>query len=189
MSTDTTTPVTSFRRMDQGTQKDWDVIMAESEIVMAQMPERVLALLESLRTITSGFAVDQLVHVTQTATRAQRAGADDELVVASLCHDIGKAISVLNHPAVAADIIGPYVRPEVEWMIRYHQDFQGKHYYGFIGMDPDSRERHRGHPNFELTAVFADEWDQASFDPDYDTLPLAHFEPLVRSVFARPLHW
>ena len=37
---------------------------------------------------------------------------------------------------------------------------------------------------FELAAQFADEWDQTSFDPDYDTLPLAHFEPKVREVFA-----
>jgi hypothetical protein len=28
-------------------------------------------------------------------------------------------------------------------------------------------------------------WDQVSFDPDYDTLSLGAFEPLVRAVFAR----
>jgi predicted HD phosphohydrolase len=172
--------------MDASTKEDWDRILIESELFVSLMPERVLALLRSLEDVTCGFAVDQLIHVTQTATRAERAGADEELVVASLCHDVGKAISVLNHPALAADLLQPYVRPEVEWVIRYHQDFEGKHYYGHIGMDPDAREQHRGHPSFDLAARFADDWDQTSFDPDYDTLSLTHFEPLVRSVFARP---
>ena len=36
----------------------------------------------------------------------------------------------------------------------------------------------------DLAAQFADEWDQTAFDPDYDTLPLEHFEPLVRERFA-----
>ena len=63
------------------------------------MAERVLDMLRSLGDITDGFATDQLTHCLQTATRAERAGADDEVVVASLCHDIGKAISVPDHPA------------------------------------------------------------------------------------------
>jgi hypothetical protein len=55
-----------------------------------------------------------------------------------------------------------------------------------FGMDPNARERHRGHPAFALAQRFADEWDQAAFDPDYDALALEHFEPLVRKVFASP---
>jgi predicted HD phosphohydrolase len=186
MSPTTPAIAESFRRMDASTKEDWDYILAESELVVAKTPERIMALLRALQDLTCGFAVDQLVHVTQTATRAERAGADDEMVVASLCHDVGKAINVLNHPAVAADLLEPYVRPEVEWVVRFHQDFEGRHYYGLIGMDPDAREKHRGHPSFDLAAQFADEWDQTSFDPDYDTLPLEHFEPLVHSIFSSP---
>ena len=37
-----------------------------------------------------------------------------------------------------------------------------------------------------LAAQFADEWDQIAFDPDYDTLPLEHFEPKVRELFGNP---
>ena len=29
-------------------------------------------------------------------------------------------------------------------------------------------------------------YDRCSFDPDYDTLPLATFEPMLRRLFARP---
>jgi predicted HD phosphohydrolase len=173
--------------MDESTAEQWGVIGVETAKNQGRVADRVLAMLESLGDITDGFATDQLTHCLQTATRAERDGADDEVVVASLCHDIGKAVSVPNHPEIAAAILKPYVRPEVHTMIRVHQDFQGRHYYHHFGGDPDAREKHRGEitpEEFELAERFADLWDQTSFDPDYDTLPLEHFEPKVRQVFA-----
>jgi predicted HD phosphohydrolase len=41
-----------------------------------------------------------------------------------------------------------------------------------------------GQPWYALAEQFADEWDQNSFDPDYPTKPLSHFEPMVREVFS-----
>jgi predicted HD phosphohydrolase len=173
--------------MDESTAEQWAVIGVETARNQGRVADRVLGMLESLAEITDGFATDQLTHCLQTATRAERAGADDEVVVASLCHDIGKAVSVPNHPEIAAAILKPYVRPSVYEMIRVHQDFQGAHYYHHFGGDPNARETHRDElspEDFDLAARFADEWDQTSFDPDYDTLPLSHFEPRVRAVFA-----
>jgi predicted HD phosphohydrolase len=181
------TTVSSFRSMDESTLDQWAVIGAETAKNQSRVADRVLGMLESLAEITDGFATDQLTHCLQTATRAERAGADDQVVVASLCHDIGKAVSVPNHPEIAAAILKPYVRPEVHTMIRVHQDFQGRHYYAHFGGDPDAREQYRGEltdEEWKLAEQFADEWDQTSFDPDYDTLPLSHFEPKVREVFA-----
>jgi predicted HD phosphohydrolase len=178
----------TFTRMDQSTAEQWMHIGAESAKNQGRVAERVLGMLRSLDEIVDGFATDQLTHCLQTATRAERDGADPEVVVASLCHDLGKAISVPNHPAIAAEILKPYVRPEVYDMIRVHQDFQGRHYYAHFGGDPDAREQHRATLSpevFTLAERFADEWDQTAFDPDYDTLPLEHFEPLVRQVFAQ----
>lgn len=172
--------------MDVSTEEQWRHIGRETQKNQSRVAEGVLAMLRSLETVVDGFAVDQLTHCLQTATRAERAGADKEVVVAALCHDIGKAISVPNHPAIAAEILKPYVREEVYWMIQVHQDFQGKHYYAHFKLDPNAREKYRGAPHFDLAARFADEWDQTAFDPDYDTLPLEHFEPLVREVFANP---
>jgi predicted HD phosphohydrolase len=122
----------------------------------------------------------------QTATRAEEAGAEREMVVASLCHDIGKAVSVSNHPKIAAEMIRPYVSDDTYHVIAAHQDFQGRHYYGHFDLDPDARGQYRGEPWFELAERFADDWDQTSFDPDYPTRPLEHFEPLVREVFGQP---
>ena len=176
---------TTFTRMDQSTAEQWAVIGKETSEHQNRVADRVLGMLESLAEITDGFAVDQLTHSLQTATLAERAGADEEMIFASLCHDIGKAVSVPNHPEIAAAIIKPYVRPEVHHVIRAHQDFQGRHYYHHFGGDPDARTKYEGEPWFELAAQFADEWDQIAFDPDYDTLQLNHFEPLVRAQTAR----
>jgi predicted HD phosphohydrolase len=183
--TQTTTPGT-FTRMDASTAEQWAVIGQESFANQGRVAERVLGLLRSLADVTDGFAVNQLTHCLQTATLAERNGADDELVVASLCHDIGKAISVPNHPMIAAEILKPYVRDEVYQVIRVHQDFQGRHYYAHFGGDPNARDQYREEPWFALAERFADEWDQRAFDPDYDTLPLEHFEARVRAVFGAP---
>jgi predicted HD phosphohydrolase len=187
---DTTTNATpnreTFARMDESTHEQWDHIARESIDDWANVPDRILGQLRALAGITNGFAVDQLTHVCQTAARAERAGADDEVVVAALCHDMAKAVSEPNHPAVAAALLKPYVRDEVVWMVEVHQDFQGRHYYAFMGKDPEARQQYVGHPAYALAEQFADEWDQASFDPDYDTPPLEHFEPLVREIFSAP---
>ncbi|MCU0269070.1 MAG: HD domain-containing protein [Acidimicrobiales bacterium] len=176
---------TSFTSMDTSTAEQWAVIGAETARNQGRVADRILELLGSLADITDGFSCDQLTHCLQTATLAERAGADEELVFASLCHDVGKAISVPNHPAIAAEMIRPYVRDDVYRAIKHHQDFQGRHYYHHFGADPDARERYRGEPWFAVAEQFADEWDQKAFDPDYDTLPLEHFEPLVRGLTAK----
>src|SRR5438128_4104057 len=182
------TQTQTFTRMDESTAEQWAVIGAESAQNQTRVAERVLMLLRSLSEIVDGFATDQLTHCLQTATLAERAGADDEVVVAALCHDIGKSISVPNHPRIAAEILKPYVRDEVYKMILVHQDFQGRHYYHHFGGDPDAREKHSdtlSADEFELAERFADEWDQIAFDPEGPTEPLEHFEPLVRKVFAQ----
>jgi len=176
----------TFTRMDQSTLEEWAHIGAEHSKAQHEVADNVLAMLRSLKNLVGGFAVDQLTHCLQTATRAERDGSDEELIVASLCHDVGKAVSVPNHPRIAAEILKPYVRDEVYQVITAHQDFQGRHYYHHFGGDPNAREQYRGEGWFALGETFADEYDQNSFDPDYDTLALEHFEPLVRKIFATP---
>ena len=189
MTDRTTTDLDHFTAMEHSTAAHWDRIAHESMLAWSTTPDRILGMLRQLASITNGFGVDQLVHGLQTATRAERAGADAEIVVAALCHDVGKAISEPNHPAIAAALMRPYVRDDVAWMVEVHQDFQGRHYYSYLAKDPDARKRHVGHPAYPLAERFADEWDQAAFDPDYDTLPLEHFEPLVRQVFESPRYF
>ena len=171
--------------MDVSTREQWMAIVGETISAQPRVARQLLDMVRGLSSVTDGFSVDQMVHALQTATRAERDGADEQVVVASLLHDVGKLISVPNHPRIAAEILRPYVRDEVYAMIAYHQDFQGRYYYEYLGMDPNLREQHRDQPWYELAERFADSWDQTSFDPDYDHEPLEHFEPMVHHVFAR----
>jgi len=177
---------TTFTRMDESTAEQWAVIGAETMRNQPRVADEVLAMLERLEDITDGFATNQLVHALQTATLAERAGADEEMIVASLCHDIGKLISVFGHPEIAAAILRPYVRDDVYQAIRAHQDFQGRHYYQHFGGDVNARDQYAGASWYALAEQFADEWDQVAFDPDGPCEPLSHFEPMVRRVFEAP---
>jgi predicted HD phosphohydrolase len=151
----------------------------------AKVADRMLALIRSTEHLEHGHEVTQLEHMLQTATRAERAGAAPDIVVAALFHDIGKAVSNSNHPAVGAEMLRPWVSDEAYWIVKVHQDFQGIHYFGRMGLDPMMRDRHRSHPSFELAERFVDDWDQEAFDPSYPTESLEHFEDLVRDVFGR----
>ncbi|MEP7270103.1 MAG: HD domain-containing protein [Acidobacteriota bacterium] len=176
----------SFTRMDQGRIEDWMAIRQEVAARQARFPETIKAMLLELADQVDGFAVNQLEHALQTATRAVRDGASEELVVAALCHDIGKAVSLNNHPAIAAEILKAYVSQETYEIVRTHQDFQGRHYYALMGKDPEARQRYAQEPWYSLACRFTDEWDQTSFDPAYDTLPLSFFEPMIERVFSKP---
>src|SRR6202453_3504988 len=173
----------TFTRMDESTAEQWQHIIVESIEHQPRVADRVLDMLASLEEITDGFEVDQLVHSLQTATRAEEAGASPEVVVASLGHDIGKTVSVMNHPRVAAEILRPYVSDDTYQMILAHQDFQGRHYYEYIGQNPDARRKIWGRSWSALAEHFATNWDQARLGPDSRTKPLAPFEPMVREVF------
>ena len=177
----------SFTRMDQSTAEDWMVIGGEVAKRQAQMPAMIKTMLQQLESQVDGFSMNQLQHGLQTATRAVRDGASEEMIVAALCHDIGKVISVVNHPAIAAEILKPYVSTDTYEVVRTHQDFQGKHYYAYFGMDTNLRQQHESQPWFELAKKFTDEWDQAAFDPNYETLPLEYFEPMIDRVFSKEL--
>jgi predicted HD phosphohydrolase len=157
------------------------------------VPDRILALLTASDLIVQNMQITQLEHGLETATMAERAGMSADVVVAALCHDMGKVISTPNHASIAAEMLKPYVDPDAYWMVKVHQDFEGIHYLGYMGLDPMVRLQHRDHPAYELAEQFADDWDEKAFDPDYRYEALEHFEPLVREVFSRkprlPEHW
>ena len=174
-----------FTRMDESNREQWMFIGEETRRVQSDVPDNILRMLRSLDGLYGGFGVSQLHHALQTATMARRANASDEIVLASLCHDIGKAISIPNHGEISASILRSYVSADIFQIVRTHQDFQGRHYYEHFGMPSNLRENHRHEPWFALAEQFTDEWDQAAFDPKYRVEPLEAFEPLVRQVFGR----
>ena len=186
--TETTTdrPRAAFHAMTEGTKEDWDKIAMGSIELASGLPDRVLVHLRQLGGDYGGFAVDRLEHSLQTATRAYRADRDDEYVFCALIHDIGDLLGPLNHADVAAAVVKPFVSEQNHWMVEKHAIFQGYYFFHHLGLDRDLREQFRGHEWFDYTAEFCQEYDQAAFDPGYDTLPLGHFEPLVRQVMTSP---
>ncbi|HEY6416670.1 MAG TPA: phosphohydrolase [Acidimicrobiales bacterium] len=179
-------PRAAFHAMTEGTKEDWDKIAIGAIELAAGLPDRVLAHLRQLGGDYGGFAVDRLEHSLQTATRAYRADRDDEYVFCALIHDIGDLLGPLNHADVAAAVVKPFVSEQNHWMVEKHAIFQGYYFFHHLGLDRDLREQFRGHEWFDYTAEFCQEYDQAAFDPGYDTLPLEHFEPLVRQVMTSP---
>lgn len=176
----------TFHAMTEGTQEDWANIFIATQDFSRELPNRVLAHLKLLAGDYGGFAVDRMTHSLQSATLAYRDGMDEEYVVCALLHDVGDTLGSYNHSEVAAAILKPFVSPENHWMVEHHGIFQGYYFFHFGGLDRNMRDRFRGHPCFERTAMFCARHDQNAFDPAYDTMPLEAFEPMVHRVMARP---
>jgi predicted HD phosphohydrolase len=171
--------------MKDGSAEDYALLGRLEKPFVAATPERIMEHLGLLRGSFGGYRVDRLQHCLQSATRAERDGADDDWVVAALLHDIGDLLCPQNHSQVAAAVLAPFVREEVHWTVRHHGLFQGYYYFHHNGGDRHARERYADHPHYRSCADFCERWDQCSFDPDYDTLPLAHFALALRRVFER----
>ncbi|MGA8259536.1 MAG: HD domain-containing protein [Arenicellales bacterium] len=181
--------IVQFRQMKDGTRAEYELLDRYERHYIDALPDRILTALRGLDDSLGGYRISRLGHSLQTATRAENDGADEEMVFAALMHDIGDVLAPENHSQLAASIIRPYVREEVTWIVEHHGLFQMYYYAHHLGGDRNAREACRGHRWFDACARFCEDWDQASFDPDYRTRPLEHFEPLVRRIFSRePFH-
>ena len=183
----TASPVTpvSFTEMKDGTREEYQYLHGLEQQYIATLPDRILASLRQLDDGLAGYRVTRLEHSLQSATRAQADGADIEMIVAALVHDIGDELAPENHSQLAAAVLRPYVREEVTWTVLVHGAFQMLYYGHHLHLDQHARDEYRDHQWFDTCANFCERWDQASFDPDYPTLPLEVFEPMVREVFGR----
>ncbi|RQP25622.1 HD domain-containing protein [Piscinibacter terrae] len=175
-----------FTRMQDSTREDWQLIGGEFMHFAKGLPERVVAHLKLLEGDYGGFPVDRYTHSLQTATRALRDGRDEEYVVCALLHDIGDTLGSFNHPDIAAAILKPFVSEDNHWMVQHHGIFQGHYFFHHIGLDRDMRDAFREHPCHERTAEFCALYDNPAFDAKAETLPIEHFMPMLRRLFAQP---
>ena len=178
--------VVAFTSMAQGTQEDYELLEKLEADFAKGTADRVLDMLRGLSGSLSGYRVDRLEHSLQCATRAYRDGADEEMVVAALLHDIGDLIAPYNHSELAAAALRPYVSERTYWIVLHHGLFQSYYYAHHTGGDRNARDAYRDHPWFQDTVDFCHRWDQSSFDPEYESLPLEFFVPMVRRIFDRP---
>jgi gamma-butyrobetaine dioxygenase len=152
-----------------------------------------------------GEAVDQRRHALQCAEQAVAAGADDELVLAAVLHDIGRAEPVraefpgLPHEQAGEAFARARVGEGVAWLIGQHVPAKrylvavDKAYFGQLSpasvrslerqggpMDTAEVAEFRSHPRAE-DAVALRRWDEAAKDAEGPGLPI----PELLSVFDR----
>jgi predicted HD phosphohydrolase len=168
-----------FRSIADATSDDWRAVCAAQDANRHRREhDALLCLLHALAGVTDGFAVDQLRHCLQTASRAERAGAPEWLVLVALLHDVGKPLSLTNHPAVAAEVLRERLGERAYRVLLHHGEFLADHTHGTF----TARDRHAGEP-WHGDAVRLAEWDAAGFDPDYPALPLEHFLPMLARAY------
>ena len=190
MTTESRRTKPTWTQLSDATKEDHLAHEEADRTFAALLPDRVLEHLEGLRArgTHSALPVDRLTHCLQTATRAHRDGRDEEYVVCCLLHDIGDLLSPYNHAEIAALILEPFVSDANLFMVRHHGIFQGYHFWHHLGFDRNARDRFKDDEHYQHAVEFS-EYDQASFDPQYDTLPLEYFVPMVRRVLSRPPKW
>ena len=174
-----------FTKMEDGDAEDYLFLNDHETEYTKGAANRLLKALVNLDESLSGYQITRLGHSVQSATRAWRDGADIDWVVSALLHDVGDIFAPYNHDEYAATILKPFVREQCRWVVEKHGDFQMIYYGHLVGGNQNKRDKFNGHEFFNDCAEFCERWDQTSFDPSYDDLPLEFFRPMVEEVFAR----
>ncbi len=176
----------AFTRIRDGSPEEFATVMESLRTLTRNLPYRIIeALKESADEGVGGYQVNRIEHVLQSATRAHRAGEGTDYVVTALVHDIGDLTAPYTHGEIAAAVIKPFVEPRLTWILKVHPIFTSYYYADFIGGDKNARDRHRGNQWFDDAVYFVENYDENCFDPEYHSLPLEFFEPMVHEVFSR----
>jgi len=176
----------SFTQMKDGSKEEYELLHQLEGPYLAGTADRLMREMANQGDETlAGYKITRLQHALQTATRARRDGANIDWVVAALLHDIGDGLAPQNHDRFAAEILRPFLRDEVTWVVEHHGTFQMYYYAHHYGWDRELREKYADSPHYQACVDFCERWDQSSFDPDYPMDPLESFADEVREVFAR----
>ena len=174
----------SYTRMEDGTAEDYAFAWSHADAMKSNLVPGVLEMMERLKEVNPGLQVSRYEHSLQTAMRAHEDGADEELAMAALLHDIGDTIAPDNHSALAASVLQPYVAEHTHRVVLHHGLFQSYYYAHHLGRDRNAGDRYQHNPYYQDCVDFCAKYDQNSFDPTYRSRPLEFFEPMVRRVFA-----
>ena len=171
----------SFTEMKNGTKEDYLFLDKHEKNFASKTADRILKFMSGLTETLEGYQVSRLEHSLQSATRAHRNGESEEMVVACLLHDIGDELAPMNHSEYAASILKPYVSEKTHWIVEKHGEFQMYYYAHHLGGDKNRRDKYKDHKYYQDTIDFCEKYDQNSFDPNYESLPLEFFKPIILS--------
>ena len=175
----------SFTEMKNGTKDDYQLLEKLESQYERKTADRILNYLASQTTTLEGYQITRLEHSLQAATRAYKNEESEEMIVATLLHDIGDELAPMNHSEYAASVLKPYVSEKTHWIIEKHGEFQTYYYAHHFGGDRNKRDKYKSHKYYQACVDFCEKYDQASFDPNYKSLPLSKFEPMVKRIFSR----
>ncbi len=175
----------NFTQMKDGTKDEYLLLDKYEQDYINGTADRILNFMKGLTSTLEGYKITRLEHSLQSATRALNDGADEEMIVATLLHDIGDELAPLNHSEYAASVLKPYVSEKTHWIIEKHGEFQMYYYAHHLGKNQNQRDKYKDHKYYQDAVNFCEKWDQVSFDPDYKSKPLSFFAPIVKKIFAR----
>ena len=175
----------SFTEMKKGTKKDYLFLDKHEKDFANKTAERILKFMSNLTETLEGYQISRLEHSLQSATRAYKNKESEEMIVATLLHDIGDELAPMNHSEYAAAILKPYVSEKTHWIKEKHGEFQMYYYAHHLGGNRNKREEYKSHKYYQDTINFCEQYDQNSFDPNYKSLPLEFFRPMVKKIFSR----
>ena len=175
----------NFTEMKNGSREDYELLEKYEKNFERKTADRLLKYLASQTTTLEGYQITRLEHSLQAATRAYKNGESEEMVVATLLHDIGDDLAPMNHSQYAASIIRPYVSEKTYWIILHHGLFLTYYSAHHLGGDRNARDKFKDHKYYQDTVDFCEKYDQSSFDPNYKSMSLEEFEPMVKKIFDR----
>jgi len=175
-----------FVEMKDGDKEDYILLQELEKPYLKMTPNRIIEELKRQGDVSlEGYKITRLEHGLQSGTRALRDGADLDWIVGALLHDIGDGLAPQNHDRMSAEVVRPYVREEVSWVIEHHGIFQMIYYAHHYGWDKNARDRFKDNIYFKSCSDFCERWDQSCFYPSYNSEPLETFEPMIKEVFTR----
>ena len=174
-----------FVQMKDGTKEDYLLLEKHEKKYIEGTADRLIKFMSGLTNTLEGYQITRLEHSLQSATRALNDKANEEMVVATLLHDVGDELAPLNHSEYAAAVLKPYVSEKTHWIIEKHGEFQMYYYVHHLGGNRNQRDKYKGHKYYKDTVDFCENWDQKSFDPNFKSLPLKEYEPMVKKIFSR----
>tara|TARA_B100001093_G_scaffold442683_1_gene444565 strand:- start:41 stop:598 length:558 start_codon:yes stop_codon:yes gene_type:complete len=175
----------SFTEMKNGTKQDYLFLDKKEKDFANKTAERILEFMSNLTKTLEGYKISRLEHSLQSATRAYNNGENEEMVVATLLHDIGDELAPMNHSEYAATILKPFVSKRTHWIIEKHGEFQMYYYAHHLGGNKNQRDKYKDHEYYQDTINFCEKYDQNSFDPNYKSFSLEFFKPMVKKIFSR----
>ncbi len=130
------------------------------------LPNQNLTILKKLENSPSSLLNNRLDYSPQRVKRAERDGADIELIVAALIHDVGDKLAPESHSQVFSTIIRSFSLDEVTWIVQMHGLFQIYYYADKLGLEKDVRDIYSKHKLFNAAVKYCQKWNKIPFVPE-----------------------